>query len=59
MHHTSFANIIVKREIADLLYIFKCIKGYYDAPWSNNVEILNRSNLRSGNAGHVLRMLSC
>ena len=45
-----------RREITDLLYVFKCIKGYYDVAWHNNIEIISNSSLRSGNAGRVLRM---
>ena len=44
-----------RREITDLLYVFKCIKGYYDVSWHNNI-VLSNSSLRSGNAGLVLRM---
>ena len=44
------------REIADLFYIFKCIKGYYDVPWYNIVETLPNSNLRSVNVGLVSHM---
>ena len=45
-----------RREITDLLYVFKCIKGYYDVAWHNDIEIISNSSLRSGNAGRVLRM---
>ena len=45
-----------RREITDFLYIFKCIKGYYDVSWHNNIEIILNSSLRSRNAGRVLRM---
>ena len=45
-----------RREITDLLYVFKCIKGYYDVSWHNNIKALSNSSLRSGNAGLVLRM---
>ena len=45
-----------RREITDLLYVVKCIKGYYDVYWHNNIEVLSNSYLRSGNAGLVLRM---
>ena len=45
-----------RREITDLLYVFKCIKGYYDVAWHDNIEVISNSSLRSGNAGRVLRM---
>ena len=45
-----------RREITDLLYVFKRSKGYYDVSWYNNIEVLSNSSLRSGNAGLVLRM---
>ena len=45
-----------RREITDFLYVFKCIKGYYDVSWHNNIEVLSNSSLRSGNAGVVLHM---
>ena len=45
-----------RREITDLLYVFKCIKGYYDVSWHNDIEVLSNSSLRSGNEGRVLRM---
>ena len=45
-----------RREITDFVYVFKCIKGYYDVAWHNNIEIISNSSLRSGNAGRVLRM---
>ena len=45
-----------RREITVLLYVFKCIKGYYDVAWHNNIEIFSNSSLRSGNKGRVLRM---
>ena len=38
------------------LYVFKCIKGYYDVAWHNNIEVISNSSLRSGDAGRVLRM---
>ena len=40
-----------RREITDLLYVFKCIKRYYDVFWHNNIEVLSNSSLRSGNEG--------
>ena len=45
-----------RREIADLLYVFKCIKGYYDVSWNNNIEVFSNSSLRSGNVSLVLCM---
>ena len=45
-----------RREITDLLYVFKCIKGYYDVAWHNDIEVTSNSSLRSGNAGRVLRI---
>ena len=56
MHYASFAPIIVPTRDSDLIYVFKCIKGYYDVAWHNNIEIISNSSLRSGNAGRVLRM---
>ena len=43
-------------EITDLLYVVKCIKGYYDVSWHNSIEVLSNSSLRSGNAGLVPRI---
>ena len=40
-----------RREITDLLYVFKYIKGYYVI-----TKVISNSSLRSGNAGRVLRM---
>ena len=54
MRYASFAPIIVPTR--DLLYVFKCIKGYYDVAWHNNIEIISNSSLKSSNAGRVLRM---
>ena len=54
MHHLH--PLSYRREITDLLYVFKCIEGYYDVSWHNNIEVLSNSSLRSGNAGLVLRM---
>ena len=45
-----------RREITDLLYVYKCIKGCYDVSWHNIIEVLSNSSLRSGNAGFVPRM---
>ena len=45
-----------RREITRLLYVFKCIKGYYDVAWHNNIEVISKSSLRSGSAGRVPRM---
>ena len=45
-----------RREITDLLYVFKCNKGYYDVAWHNNIVVISNSSLRSGNAGRVLRI---
>ena len=46
-------SLSYRREITDLLYVFKCVKGYYDVAWHNNIEVISNS---SGNAGRVLRM---
>ena len=43
-------------EITYFLYVFKCIKGYHDVSWHNNIEVTSNSSLRSSNAGLVLRM---
>ena len=42
-------TMLYRREITDLLYVFKCIKGYYDVAWHNNIEVISNSSLRSGN----------
>ena len=51
LHPLSF-----RREMTDLLNVFKCIKRYYDVSWHNTIEVLSNTSLRSGNAGLVLRM---
>ena len=56
MHHASFASFISPMGNYRCLYVFKCIKGYYDVSWHNIIEVLSNSSLRSGNAGLVLRM---
>ena len=45
-----------RREITDLINVFKCINGYHDVSWHNNIEELLNSSLRSGNAGRALGM---
>ena len=56
MHYASLAPIILPtRDYRFVICFFKCIKGYYDVAWLNNIEIISSSSLRSGNAGRVLR----
>jgi hypothetical protein len=58
--HLGLLPLSYRREIADLIFFFKCVHGLYDFVLSESALATEQSNrLRSGNAGLMYKQLKC
>lgn len=48
-----------RREIADLLFFYKCMNSLYDVDFSHYVTPIGNSRLRSGSAGILFKIRKC